>query len=135
MSGSAIVGLGAIAGLTIFLGLPLGRVRTDSATLRPTLNAVAAGILVFLLWVGLGQPAEPVEESLIEAVNGGGSWARFAGFATVVTIGLGVGLVSLVYYDEWMIRRSAVPKAARVAVAVGARGGSGIRPAGKAPGG
>ena len=49
MSGAAVVGLGAIAGLTIFLGLPIGRVRRASLGLRATLNAIAMGILVFLL--------------------------------------------------------------------------------------
>ena len=42
--------MGAIAGLTIFLGLPLGRLRNPAPKLRAGLNAVAIGILVFLLF-------------------------------------------------------------------------------------
>jgi len=41
--------LAAIAGSSIFLGLPLGRVPFASQTSRAFLNALSAGILVFLL--------------------------------------------------------------------------------------
>ena len=50
MSTAQTIVLGGIAGLTIFLGLPLGRVRTASVRGRAFLNAASAGILVFLLW-------------------------------------------------------------------------------------
>jgi zinc transporter, ZIP family len=105
MSGQAIIGLGAIAGFTIFLGLPFGRLRA-SAGLRATLNAVATGILVFLLWDVLTHAIEPVEESLLAAADHTGSWARFTGLAAVLVGGLGIGLLSLVYYDRWMGRRA-----------------------------
>ena len=105
MSGQAIIGLGAIAGFTIFLGLPFGRLKA-SAGLRATLNALATGILVFLLWDVLSHAVEPVEESLLGAAGHSSSWARFAGFATVLVVGLGLGLLSLVYYDQWMGRRA-----------------------------
>ena len=49
MSTTQTLILGAIAGFTIFVGLPIGRVRSTSAALRASLTAVATGILVFLL--------------------------------------------------------------------------------------
>ena len=49
MSEAQILVLGAIAGFTIFLGLPLGRLETPSARLRAALSSLAAGILIFLL--------------------------------------------------------------------------------------
>jgi len=105
MSSAAVVGLGAIAGFTIFLGLPLGRVRKVSVPLRATLNALAAGILLFLLWEVLSHSAEPVEDSLVAAaIDHTGSWARFVGLAAVFTVCLTVGLLSLVYYDQWVAR-------------------------------
>ena len=107
MSSAAIVGLGAIAGFTIFLGLPIGRVRNASAPLRATLNAIATGILVFLFWDVLSHAIEPVEDALVAAaVEHSGGWARFAGLTAVFTIGLAIGLVSLVYYDQWMARQT-----------------------------
>jgi zinc transporter, ZIP family len=42
--------LGAIAGFTIFLGLPVGRIRAQLGRTKAALNATAIGILVFLLW-------------------------------------------------------------------------------------
>lgn len=97
--------LGAIAGFTIFLGLPLGRLRSPIPRLRAGLNAVAIGILVFLLFDVLSHANEPVEAALDAAVNDGASWWRFAGLATVFAVGVGAGLVGLVYYDRKMDRR------------------------------
>ncbi len=42
--------LGFIAGVTIVLGLPIGRMRRPAANLRLTLNAIAVGVLLFLVW-------------------------------------------------------------------------------------
>ncbi len=60
MSSAQIALLGAIAGLTIYLGLPLGRIRTPMPKLKALLNAIAVGILTFLLWDVLSKAWEPV---------------------------------------------------------------------------
>jgi len=99
--------LGFIAGVTILLWLPIGRLRSASVGLRATLNAVAIGILLFLLWDVLSHAVEPIEQALPGAGGSDPSWSRFAGLAAVLALGLGVGLLSLVYYDEWMARRVA----------------------------
>jgi zinc transporter, ZIP family len=100
ISTSNLLILAAIAGFTIFLGLPMGRLRNPAPRLRAGLNGVAIGVLVFLLWDVLSHANEPVETALTDAVNDGGSWWRFAGLAAVFAIGFAVGLVSLVYYDR-----------------------------------
>ncbi|MEA2703596.1 MAG: zinc transporter, family [Actinomycetota bacterium] len=106
MSHGAVLVLGAVAGLTIFIGLPLGRVRNPAPGLRAMLNAIAIGILIFLLWDVLSHAIEPVEEALTAAaVDHTGSWARFGGLATTFVLCLGLGLLSLVYYDRWNGRR------------------------------
>ena len=97
--------LGAIAGLTIFLGLPLGRLSRPAPRLRTGLNAVAIGILLFLLFDVLSHANEPVERSLNEAVSGAASWWRFAGLASVFAVGVGLGLVGLGYYERWIEHR------------------------------
>src|SRR4029453_3502815 len=107
MSSTQILALGAIAGFTIFLGLPLGRVQTASARLRAALSSLAAGILIFPLWGVLGHGVGSVEESLEGAVSDGGSWAKFAGLSFLLAAGLIFGLMSLVYYDRWMKNRPA----------------------------
>jgi len=93
--------LGAIAGFTIFLGLPMGRARASAPRTRAALSALATGILLFLLWDVLVNGVEPVEEALNGAVDGG-SWGRFVGLAALCAAGLIAGLMSLVYYERWM---------------------------------
>jgi len=101
-----ILALGAIAGFTIFLGLPLGRMRNPAPGLRSWLNAAAIGVLLFLLWDVLSHAVEPLEASLTAAaISHKGSWARFAGLALTFVLSLGAGLLSLVYYERWMPRR------------------------------
>jgi ZIP family zinc transporter len=106
MSTPQTILLGAVAGLTIFLGLPLGRVRTQAVRTRAFLNAIAAGILVFLLFDILAHATEPVEEAMNQARAGDGSWARFVGLSIVYAAGFGVGLVSLFYVGRALLRRS-----------------------------
>jgi ZIP family zinc transporter len=106
MSTPRLLILGAIAGLTIFLGLPVGRLRRPAPRLRAFLNAAATGILVFLLWDVLAHAFLPVETALTDAQAGSGGWWRFAGLGAVFAVGIGIGLVSLVYYERWMARRS-----------------------------
>jgi zinc transporter, ZIP family len=93
--------LGAIAGGTIFLGLPMGRLRNLSSATRAGLSALATGILLFLLWDVLSGAVSPIEEELEER-----HWADFAGLSAVGLIGFALGLMGLVYYAEWMKRRS-----------------------------
>jgi len=60
MSMGEILALGAIAGFTVFLGLPLGRMRSASTQVRALLNAGATGVLLFLFWDVLVKGIEPV---------------------------------------------------------------------------
>ncbi len=101
--------LGAIAGLTIFLGLPLARTRQTDPRVRAALCALATGILVFLLWDVLVHGVEPVEHALEGAVEGDASWGRFAWLAFLLGAGLVVGTMSLVYYDAWIRTRRRSP--------------------------
>jgi zinc transporter, ZIP family len=100
MSTAQTLLLGAIAGLTIFLGLPIGRMQNVSASTKAFLAAVATGVLVFLLWDVLSAAVEPIESTLQDGRTG-----RFAWLAFLLTAGFTIGLMSLVYYDVWMKRR------------------------------
>lgn len=99
--------LGAIAGFTIFLGLPIGRLTRRSPVLVSALNALTIGILVFLLWDVFSHALEPVESSLTSAARHGGSWANFAVLAIVFAGALGIGMIGLVAYDHWLHKRTA----------------------------
>jgi zinc transporter, ZIP family len=102
MSTAQVLVLGTLAGATIFLGLPLGRVRNVSTRLKAFLSATATGILLFLLIEVVAHGVEPVEEALIGAANEGGSWSHFFWLASILVAGGIVGLMSLVYYADWL---------------------------------
>jgi len=89
--------LGATAGFTIYLGLPLGRARVASLRAKAFLNAASAGILLFLLVEILAHATGPVEDALKQAADGQAAWGRFAALGLVYTLGLGVGLLALFY--------------------------------------
>jgi len=92
--------LGAIAGATIFLGLPIGRMQNVSAATKAFLASVATGVLIFLLWDVLSGAVEPIEAALTAGQDGTFLWRAF-----LLLAGFTVGLMSLVYYDLWMKRR------------------------------
>jgi zinc transporter, ZIP family len=96
--------LGAVAGLTIYVGLPAGRLDGTSPKVRAALSATATGILVFLFWDVVSHGVSPVETHL-EAH----SWAAFAGYAALLAGGFAAGLMSLVYYDGWLRSRRSTP--------------------------
>lgn len=105
MSTPQLLALGALAGFTIFLGLPIGRIRTTDVRLKAALSATATGILLFLLYEVLAHGVGPVEEALEGAVDDGKSWLDFAGLAALFAAGTSAGLMSLVYYDRWIGRQ------------------------------
>jgi zinc transporter, ZIP family len=98
--------LGAIAGFTIYLGLPLGRVKVASLRTRAFLNAASAGILLFLLFEILAHATAPLEEALEEAADGEAAWGEFAALGLVYVVGFGAGLLSLLYLGR-LWKRSA----------------------------
>ncbi|MFN2518192.1 MAG: zinc permease, partial [Jatrophihabitantaceae bacterium] len=57
--------LGFIAGVTIVLGLPVGRLRRPMPTLRLLLNATAVGVLLFLVWDVLSAAWAPIDSALV----------------------------------------------------------------------
>lgn len=97
--------LGFIAGATILLGLPLGRMRAPAPGLRVFLNATAIGILVFLMWDVLGHAWGPVDAALGALRDGAGGLAPVVGFGALFVAGLAVGLMSMAGYESWMARR------------------------------
>ena len=98
--------LGFIAGVTIFLGLPIGRLRRPAANLRAMLNAIAVGILLFLIWDVLSQAWEPIDTALSDYHAGHGGLGDAVGYGLLLTAGLGIGLLGLVTYERWMDRRA-----------------------------
>ena len=101
MSTAQILLLGAIAGGTIFLGLPVGRMQGLSANTRSGLSALATGILIFLFWDVMSGAVEPIEGALQAH-----QWGRFSALSVLGLLGFAAGLMSLVYYESWMKQRA-----------------------------
>jgi zinc transporter, ZIP family len=97
MSTGETVLLGAIAGFTIFLGLPMGRAKTTSIRLKTFLSGVSAGVLVFLAVEIFEHAFQEVEGALEKAHEGEGAWGAFAGMSLVYAIGVAAGLLVLFY--------------------------------------
>src|SRR5579859_3078143 len=95
MSQAAAIALGAIAGATVFVALPVARMRGLPKGLQGFLNAVATGILVFLLWDILSHAGGPVEAALEQGHRG-----SFAAMAVIFAVGVGAGLLGLVYFNR-----------------------------------
>jgi zinc transporter, ZIP family len=123
LSTEGILGLGAIAGATIFIGLPVGRMRRVTPPVRTLLNAIAIGILTFLVWDVLSAGVDPVE-SRLTALTGphpdpAQAWWGFLGMCGLLVLGLGLGLLSLVYYDRLLPRRRSVGASSLGATSIG----------------
>lgn len=101
MPASEITALGAIAGLTIYLGLPLGRVRAPAPRVKAFLTGVAIGILVFLLWDVLSN-AWAVPDGSLSAHH----YLSATGYAALMLGCFGAALGGLVHFDRWVASRA-----------------------------
>ena len=95
MNQATTVLLGAIAGATIFLGLPVARLRGLPKPVQGFLNAFATGILVFLLWDILAHAGGPVKAALEQRQG-----QAFAAMAVIFAVGMAAGLLGLVYFNR-----------------------------------
>jgi ZIP family zinc transporter len=105
MSETRTLILGGIAGMTILLGLPVGRLRRPAPGLRQFLNALAIGILLFLIWDVLSHAYVPIDTALTNLHDHHGGVGPVVGYASLFFAGIGTGLLSLVYYERLLSRR------------------------------
>src|SRR2546426_8123613 len=96
MSHATAAALGAIAGATIFIGLPIGRVRGISRAVQGFLNAVATGVLIFLLWDILTHAVDPIETALAATHHGDRS---FAALVAIFAAGVSFRLLGLADFN------------------------------------
>jgi ZIP family zinc transporter len=104
MSETRTLVLGAIAGMTILLGLPVGRLRRPWPGLRQFLNALAIGILLFLVWDVLSHAYAPIDTALSNLHDHKGGMGPVVGYGSLFFAGIGTGLVGLVYYEKFLAR-------------------------------
>ena len=94
--------LGAIAGFTIFLGLPFAKIQKLSNSWQAFLNSLATGILVFLLWDVISKAAEPIVNAMGEAQKG--NPVSFIVLLCLFVGGFSFGLLSLVYFEGKFVK-------------------------------
>jgi ZIP family zinc transporter len=86
-------------------------VRSLPTGARALLNATATGVLLFLFWDVLVHAVEPVESALVAVTRDGtGTWTGFISLAAVFVAALVFGLMTLVYYEQWMGRAKATAR-------------------------
>jgi zinc transporter, ZIP family len=111
--------LGAIAGITIFLGLPVARWDRVTERVRGILTMTAAGVLLFLI-IEVGYQ---VMETIEVAVKG--SSGRLAlRFILIFIVGLSVGLIGLAWLEQGRLRKrtggaQALEVATMIAIGIG----------------
>ena len=88
--------LGLIAGGTIVLGLPIGRLRRPNETLRVLLTASAIGVLLFLVWDVLSAAWLPIDSALAAVHDHTGGLAPVLRYGALFVGGITAGLLSLV---------------------------------------
>lgn len=104
--------LGLLAGATIFLGLPVARLRNVSPRVKGLLNAIATGVLIFLLVEITGHVLEQIEE-LIERAAAGQPGLRTAfEYGGLFAAGFSFGLLGLVFFEQRVLgaAKDAPPK-------------------------
>lgn len=89
--------LGFIAGGTIVIGLPIGRMTKARPSVRQFLSALAVGVLVFLVWDVLSHAWEPTDLALAPDDRHIG---HAVGYGLLMFAGLAVGLLSLVWFER-----------------------------------
>ncbi len=97
--------LGAIAGLTIFLGLPMALLQNVSRMKKGFLNALAMGILLFLITDVLSAAWQPTKLAAIAGYSGRGPATDAAIDLLALFGGLGLGLLGLALYEQRYLRR------------------------------
>jgi ZIP family zinc transporter len=117
MSFAETAGLGGLAGITIYLGLPLGRVRTLSARSRVALAMLSVGILAFILVDVLQNALAIVQASVDAARHGHGRALRVVGRTLLLGAGFGIGCSGLAVIERRL--RSRGPNLAPIAGGAG----------------
>ncbi|GMR05033.1 MAG: hypothetical protein BMS9Abin23_0958 [Thermodesulfobacteriota bacterium] len=101
MSFIQVLILGAIAGFTIYLGLPIAAL-TTKPKMRAFLNALSVGVLVFLLIEIAFKSLEMVEEAAKAGVSGAGLGEPIF-LGSILVVGLSLGLLGLTFFEEHFI--------------------------------
>jgi ZIP family zinc transporter len=102
MSFAQTVALGALAGFTIYLGLPVGRLQVISSRARVALAMFSVGVLAFI-FVDVLSNAHGILAGAIDSYKAGhSSFAHVAGMVALLAAGFGAGSAGLAILERRM---------------------------------
>jgi zinc transporter, ZIP family len=113
VSFSETVLLGALAGFTIYLSLPLGRLDLLSARARVALAMFAVGVLAFLFVDGFEHAFEIVEEPVEGFRDGKQGIGEAIGLTALLGVGFAAGTAGLGMVEGWLRPKGTEPAADR----------------------
>jgi len=100
--------LGAIAGFTIFLGLPIGRVRRIDARIRVALAMLSLGILAFI-FMDVGSHGMEIVERALDSYKGHhGSLGHVIALFALLAVGFTVGTAGIALLEARLRRRNRI---------------------------
>jgi len=109
MGFSETVALGAIAGLTIFIGLPLGRVKRVDDRLRVGLAMFSVGILAFIFMDVTKHGEEILETGLAHFKGHTSGFGHVLGLFALLAIGFTIGTAGISAVERRLRPRRAAP--------------------------
>jgi zinc transporter, ZIP family len=119
MSFAETVVLGGLAGFTIYVGLPFGRLQLLSERARVALAMFSVGVLAFL-FVDVFEHAFVILEHAVEGFKAGQrSFGSAAGLVLLVGFGFAAGTAGLAVVERWMRRGGKQQRPASVAPIAG----------------
>lgn len=112
MPAGTIILLGAFAGLTIYLGLPIAFLKQTPQSLKIFLNMLATGVLIFLFFDVVSKASDPISAALDQVRTQHIGTGLFFLDVFLFVFGIGLGSVGLVYFNRSVFGRGGVKKAA-----------------------
>jgi zinc transporter, ZIP family len=105
-----IILLGAFAGFTIYVGLPLAFLKHLPQSLKVFLNMLATGVLVFLLFDVVSKASDPINAALVQVRTQHTGVGTFTLDVLLMVFGVALGSVGLVYFQRYTFGRVRQPK-------------------------
>jgi ZIP family zinc transporter len=102
MSFAQTVALGALAGFTIYLGLPAGRLRLLSNRARVGLAMFSVGVLAFIFVDVLSNGLEIVDTTLTAVKDHHQSAGYLIWLVVLLAVGFTAGSTGLAFLERWM---------------------------------
>ena len=112
----ALLLLGAFAGFTIYVGLPLAFLKHLPQSLKVFLNMLATGVLIFLLFDVMSNASDPIHAALEQVRTQHTGVGTFTLDVLLLVAGIALGSVGLVYFQRYTFGRMRTSRVTPAAV-------------------